>query len=482
MLGRIAHWAQSQPDKAALFFPGQVITYRQLHARVRQLIRHFAGQGFRKTGIAAVFGDTLLEDWLLIAALRGMGLDTICPKSPAQLNEMSLHKLSAIVMGEDTARTAVIPHEYFTTPRIVVPPALLASGSEGEGLDDAPAVGPEGGHMLVTTGTTGSPKAVLYPGVHEEQRNEFRAISFGFSLETVYYAANFPLYTAVGYKNPAATWHRGGTVIIDPLPYDAALRLPESITSMVLTPALIEGFASSPRVGEKVRQTATIRLSGGFLGAATWQKVHTAFGQPIEVYFAATEIIGIIMRSRVTTLDELIWLRPEDGQRVEIVDDDGAACPAGVEGQLRIGLSAIDAASYVGDAVASARTFRDGYFYPGDLAVKREDGRVRILGRLSDVINVGGKKIAAAPIEHAILAALAADEVCVFSGSDRAGNDQVVVACRRAQPITAAEHSEVERLVHRLGPVRVAHLAAFPLSPGAMQKTDRKALRKILMD
>jgi len=98
------------------------------------------------------------------------------------------------------------------------------------------------------------------------------------------------------------------------------------------------------------------------------------------------------------------------------------------------------------------------------------------------VINVGGKKIAAAPIEHAILAALAADEVCVFSGSDRAGNDQVVVACRRAQPITAAEHSEVEKLVHRLGPVRVAQLAAFPLSPGAMQKTDRKALRKILMD
>jgi len=482
MLGRIAHWAKVQPDKLALFFPGQVITFGQLHARVRRLIRHLSRKGFRKTGTAAVFGDTLLEDWLLIAALRGMGLDTICPASPAQLKEMSLHGLSVIVMGEDTARTAAVPHEYFTTPRIVVSGALLASGDDAESLDDALVAGPEGGHMLVTTGTTGSPKAVLYPGAHEEQRNEFRAMTFGFTRETVYYAANFPLYTAVGYKNPAATWHRGGTVVIDPLPYDAALKLPETITSMVLTPALIEGFAASARVGEKVRQAAIIRLSGGFLGAATWQKVRPAFGQPVEVYFAATEIIGVVMRSRVTTLDELIWLRPEESQRVEIVDEDGVECSAGVEGQLRIGLSAIDAVSYVGDAATSARTFRDGYFHPGDLAVKREDGRVRILGRLSDVINAGGRKLAAAPIEQAILVALAADEVCVFSGTDRAGNDQVVVACRRAAPITAAEHAEVEKLVHRLGRVRVAHLASFPLSPGAMQKTDRKALRKILLD
>lgn len=481
MLGKIAHWARKQPDVPALFFPGQVLTFRQLHARIGLLIRHFCGQGVRRAGIAAVFGDTLLDDWLLIAALRGMGLDTICPKSPAQLKEMSLLRLSAIVMGEETARSVPVPHEYFTTPRVVVPRALLAAGSAADDPGDLPASGPEGGHMLVTTGTTGSPKAVLYPGRQEEQRNEFRAGSFGFTRDTVYYAANFPLYTAVGYKNAAATWHRGGTVVIDPLPFDAALKLPETITSTVLTPALIEGFAASPRVGERVRQTATIRLSGGFLGAVTWQKVHTAFGKPIEVYFAATEIIGIIMRSRVASLDELTWLRPEDDQRVEIVDDDGVACPVGSEGQLRIGIGDIDARAYFGDGVASARTFRDGYFYPGDLAVRRADGRVRVLGRLSDVINAGGMKLAAAPIEQAILAALAADEVCVFSGIDRAGNDRIVVACRRAAPISAAEQSEIEKLVPRLGPVRVEHLEVFPQSPGGMQKTDRKALRKMLL-
>ncbi|WP_374331064.1 class I adenylate-forming enzyme family protein [Aestuariivirga sp.] len=480
MLGRIAHWAQHQPDKTAVFFPGRVITYRQFHAKVRQLIWTLSQRGFRKAGIAAVFGDTLLDDWLLIAALRGMGLDTICPKSPAQLNEMSLHKLSVIVMGEDTARTATIPHEFFATPRVVVPGAVLAA-AEVAAVPD-PAQVAEGGHMLVTTGTTGAPKAVHYPGAHEALRSELRASSFGFAKDTVYYASNFPLYTAVGYKNPASTWHCGGTVVIDPLPYHAALRLPETITSMVLTPALIEGFAASPRVGEAVRQTAIIRVSGGFLSAGSWEKVRSAFGHPIEVYFAATEIIGIVMRSRVTSLDALTWLTPEQGQRVEIVDDNGAVCPAGVEGQLRIGLSEIDAKSYVGDAAASARTFRDGCFYPGDLAVKRADGRVRILGRLSDVINVGGLKLAAAPIEHAIQVALRADEVCVFSGTDRAGNDQVVVACRRVAGLSRSEHAEVEKLVGRLGPVRVAHLTAFPLSPGAMQKTDRKALRKILLD
>ncbi len=477
MLDRIAHWAQHDPDRMALVDPDNSLSYRQFHAAACALMRHLGQKNFRKAGIAVIKGDSIFDDWLLTIALRALGLETMCPASLADVRAMSMFKISAIVLGTETAASLRVPPEYFAVPKIVVPKsAFQADGS----ATDCQGASSSGGHLLVTTGTTGSPKAILYPEHNAELRDENRAVSFGFGRDTVYYASNFPLYTAVGFKNPSATWHRGGTVVLDDLSYDAPVKLPEGINSAVLIPARIGEFAGSRRVPDSLRRKATIRVSGGFLSASTWNGIKGAFGMPIEVYFASTEIIAMIMRSPVRSVEDLNWLRPEPGRIVEIVDDSGAICPPGVEGQLRVGLTAVDAQGYLGDEAATSRAFRDGYFYPGDIAVSRQDGRIRVLGRLNDVINVMGRKRASAPVEQAVLQVLSAEEVCAFSGPDRAGNDQIVIVCRRPQPLTPAERAAAEEVVRDFGPVRIVQMKEFPRRPGAMQKTDRIALRKLV--
>jgi len=49
------------------------------------------------------------------------------------------------------------------------------------------------------------------------------------------------------------------------------------------------------------------------------------------------------------------------------------------------------------------------------MAVRRKDGRIRILGRVGDVLNLGGQKIAIEPFEKAARDLLGVDSLCVFS-------------------------------------------------------------------
>ena len=100
--------------------------------------------------------------------------------------------------------------------------------------------------------------------------------------------------------------------------------------------------------------------------------------------------------------DDLNWLRPEEGRVIQVVDEHGRECPPGVQGLVRIRLREFDVQSYFEDEQATARAFRDGFCYPGDLGVMHADGRVRLLGRDGDVINIAGQKIPAALIEEGL--------------------------------------------------------------------------------
>ena len=55
------------------------------------------------------------------------------------------------------------------------------------------------------------------------------------------------------------------------------------------------------------------------------------------------------------------------------------------------------------------------FFYPGDLAIMRADGRIALQGRATEVLNIGGDKIAPAPIEERMEAELGVSGVCLFT-------------------------------------------------------------------
>ena len=92
---------------------------------------------------------------------------------------------------------------------------------------------------------------------------------------------------------------------------------------------------------------------------------------------------------------------PLPGVEVRLVDDDGAAVPAGTAGEIEVRGAAVFR-EYWEQPEATAESFREGWFRTGDVAVV-EDGSYRILGRRSvDIIKTGGHKVSALEIEEAL--------------------------------------------------------------------------------
>lgn len=91
---------------------------------------------------------------------------------------------------------------------------------------------------------------------------------------------------------------------------------------------------------------------------------------------------------------------PLPGVEVRILDPEtGAEREPGQEGEIVIrGVSVCD--GYHGDPDKTARQFdRDGWFHTGDRGSLDEAGRLRFLGRLKDMLKVGGENVAPAEIE-----------------------------------------------------------------------------------
>ncbi len=90
---------------------------------------------------------------------------------------------------------------------------------------------------------------------------------------------------------------------------------------------------------------------------------------------------------------------PFRGTRVRIEDPEtGEEQPVGVRGEITVrgpGLFSY----YHNDPEKTAEAYRGGWFHTGDLGVVDSEGRLTFLGRLKDMLKVGGENVAAVEIE-----------------------------------------------------------------------------------
>jgi acyl-coenzyme A synthetase/AMP-(fatty) acid ligase len=222
-------------------------------------------------------------------------------------------------------------------------------------------------------------------------------------------------------------------------------------------------------------------VAGGFLPLALARGARARLADQVFSHYGATELFGGVMQQRFEHPEDLHWLTPNPARRIEVADEAGQVCAIGVEGDLRVEVEAHDIAAYLDDPEATAQCFRDGFFHPGDRAVRRADGRIRVLGRAVDVINLAGQKRAVAPIERSLEEALDVEEVCLFSHLADDGVEEVVVAVQSRAPRDPAQLARALGGSADFGRVRVAVFEAFPRTAGGHAKTNRVALRAMLL-
>jgi acyl-coenzyme A synthetase/AMP-(fatty) acid ligase len=177
-------------------------------------------------------------------------------------------------------------------------------------------------------------------------------------------------------------------------------------------------------------------------------------------------------------------LRPEDFARpesvgrplstidFEIVDERGRRTAPGVEGHLRCRSPGLTSPAIA----ASADDFRDGWFYPGEIAALDQDGYLFLHGRSSELIFRGGAKISPSEVENALQEHGSVLEAVVVA-RNRANNEQEAIAYVVAsRPVSVGEllaHCRA-RLSSFKVPSQIHVIAGFPRTPTG--KVDKQAL------
>ena len=147
--------------------------------------------------------------------------------------------------------------------------------------------------------------------------------------------------------------------------------------------------------------------------------------------------------------------RPVVDTEVRVVGPDGAARPAGVEGEVWVRGPGVFA-GYYRDAEATAEALRDGWLVTGDLGLI-EGGELYLTGRLKDLLIIRGQNLMPHELEWIAESAAGAGGAAragAFSVDRGAQGEQAVVVLEVDRRETAEAVADLDRRVRRAGGAR----------------------------
>jgi acyl-CoA synthetase (AMP-forming)/AMP-acid ligase II len=165
------------------------------------------------------------------------------------------------------------------------------------------------------------------------------------------------------------------------------------------------------------------------------------------------------------------------GVEIRVVDESGRNVPSGGIGEIWV-RGATVTPGYLSNPEANSASFVDGWYRSGDLGTKDEDGYIFVKGRLKEMINHGGEKIAPHDIDIALLSHPKVLDAASFAEADKMYGENVGAAVILRPGVQATE-SELQDYCHtRLSafkvPQRIHMVDNFPRT--AKGSTDRHAL------
>jgi long-chain acyl-CoA synthetase len=190
------------------------------------------------------------------------------------------------------------------------------------------------------------------------------------------------------------------------------------------TPAFYQAFCD---IGDAA-PLPKLRLwisAGAPLSSAVAKRFFEKFRQPIHSFYGASECGGICYDRHGTTFEDGLVGQPMQGVQVDLVD------PTESASQIRVRSSAVSDGYF---PESDERKLGNDVFVPDDL-LERHDSALKIVGRISDVINVAGKKVNPAEVEAHLLSFKGVRQAVVFGRPTGAGlRNEEVAACVLASP------------------------------------------------
>ncbi len=417
--------AAATPDRIALRFESDAISYRELDERAVRIAGALSALGVTRGEPVAVLLETSCDyvaAWMALTRLGALEVPINTGfRGGALAHALNLTSAKRLIL--DAALAPLVAEIRDQLPHLKQvflrgdPSAAQGLGGLSvlrfdELLDAAPGGPPiitdpgEAALLLFTSGSTGPSKACRIPHRYTIRQAQIFGSQLGVGPDDVLYAP-FPLFHADGaIFTVAAAFAAGGT---------AALASRFSVTRfwddcrrhgatlfdyMGATLTMLYKQPPSPRDREH-----NVRLGWG-VPAPLWADAFEArFGvELVEVYGLSDAGIPLYNRPGEPRREGSCGrsVAPFD---LRLHDTRGIEVPTGEVGELVIRADEphVILSDYYGNAEATAEAFRDLWFHTGDLMRRDADGYFYFVGRLKDIIRRRGENISAFDLEQTLL-------------------------------------------------------------------------------
>ncbi len=464
-------------DRTAVILPemGIRLTYADLRDQVMTMADGLASLGIRRTDRVA----TVLPNGLpaIVTFLAASFAGTAAPLNPGYRHDefsFYLEDTSARIVlcpaeGAEEARRAAENRVPTYTVQMDEKGVVRLQGASASGHTAEAPTPDDVALVLHTSGSTGRPKRVPLRHRNLAASAANIAATYGLCGDDVSFCA-MPLFHVHGLvASTLSTFLSGGAVTVpakfNPLSFWKTVAAYDvtwySAVPTIHQILLTRAGERSPAGCENLR---FIRSCSAALPPEMMQKMERVFGAPVLEAYGMTEASHQMCSNFLPPgLRKPGSVGAGTGVQVSIMDAAGIHLPMGQRGEVVIqGPGVITA--YEKNPEADAKSFTNGWFRTGDQGFLDEDGCLTLTGRLKELINRGGEKIAPREIDEVLLSHPAVAEAVAFGVPHPSWGEEVAAAVVLREPQTESAILAYcrERLADFKCPKRIYILETIP--------------------
>jgi fatty-acyl-CoA synthase len=427
LVSALRWWAHTRSDEAAWILDGETVSFRAAQDWTSRVGADLANRGVKAGDRVGVLGGNSLE-WMAAAlgVLKAGGV--VVPLNPRLVGpelQKILTTAGATVVVHDPAFEAVLKDVVaMGTDVDTVGLDAVADLREGDRSDFVVDVDPVAPAMVIfTSGTTGLSKGVICTN------QQLLSIAFEASLneEGMRPGGTTLLVLPLAFT-PGLVWGLslsailGTTLVVEKsLDPARAVELIEQhrVGALFGVPMIFGAIAAAPNFAGADLSSLTSAFTGGAPVPVPMLQAWATKGVKLRQIYGMTEAGGVATATLVRDAAD----HPDTCgtgsvfTEFRVVDADGNDCPPGENGEIILRGPGMTP-GYWNDAETTAQAIRDGWIRSGDLGTTTEDGRLKFVDRLKDLIITGGINVSPVEIEQVIASIPGVSEVAVIRAKD----------------------------------------------------------------
>lgn len=471
--------AERHPDKLALVFENEEVTYGQLRESVIRLTSWFKLQG-------VAVGDRIVVQaayckWYFTACYAAHLCGAIFVPIEKTLTEDTLRgvieRMGARVVISHLAPENVIALNYGEIDTLLADVLEQPWGFPGEDLV---------ANIMLTSGTTGPQKGVMLTQKNLAANCIARIDEMDIKKDDVGIVFT-PLNHVACTRNMDITLYHGSTYIF----LDGIVKLGKfyefmdkyHVTSFYMPPSALIALESLSQ--NKLHDYAN-QIIYTHIGSAPIQEPQRNFLRQMLPYSKLFYTYGSSENGTMTLLridkDKKgirCTGRPFKGVNIKILDDDLNEMGIGAQGRVAIRAD-MNCKGYWGMPELTENSYHNGYFLSNDVGYLDDEGFLYILGRIDDVINIGGLKVHPSEIENAALKIEGIEECLCFEVSNTLTGSAAKLLIKQKDGANLSVRDVRSELGGKLDTYKIPASIAFvsEIVKTATGKPDRKYYQK----